>query len=85
VANINLPVQPAAQSTVQVPFFNQKPNDVFEYQIYDPIYNVTYTTTSSSPVDVLQSITIPVNIIGTPTSWNISRNNIPYATIFQDA
>jgi hypothetical protein len=85
VANVNIPVQSAAQNTVEVPFFNQKPNDLFEYDEYDPGTSTINSTTYASLIDSLQNIIIAPNTSGVPVQWPITRNGEPYLTIYQDA
>jgi len=81
VANINIPVQSAAESDVEIPIFLE--NGVAEMLGYGVDYNV-YTT------EQLVTVTIPENLTGLPKTFNYYRNtNItlgaPYLTIYQDA
>ena len=83
VANVNIPVQSALQSVVEVPLF---PNGFqsFDYQTVDPIFGLVAATTSTDE-DTLINITIPANTTGLPIEWSITRNYLPYTTIYQDA
>ncbi len=85
IANVNIPVQSNTQNTVEVPFFNVNPNDLFEYDEYDPITHTTNGTTYASLTDSLQDIIIAPNTSGVPVTWSITRNGEPYLTIYQDA
>lgn len=85
IANVNIPVQSNAQNTVEVPFFNVNPNDLFEYNEYDPITHTTGSTTYGSVNDSLQNVIIAPNTSGVPVTWPITRNGEPYLTIYQDA
>jgi len=84
IANINIPVQSAAQNTVQVPLFCQALEDLFEYQTLDPIYGLI-TRTEVIATDTLVDIIIPSNTTGLPIPWQITRGYQPYLTIYQDA
>ena len=83
VANVNIPIQPATQSVVEVPLF---PNgfQAFDYQTLDPILGLVAATTSTDE-DTLINITIPANTTGLPIEWPITRDGEPYTTIYQDA
>ena len=83
VANINIPIQPATQSVVEVPLF---PNgfQTFSYQSVIPISGLV-TVTTSTDVDTFRDITIPINTTGSPVQWPITRDGQLYATIYQDA
>ena len=83
VANINIPIQPAAQSVVEVPLF---PNgfQTFSYQSVIPISGLV-TVTTSTDVDTFRDITIPINTTGSPVQWPITRDGQLYTTIYQDA
>lgn len=84
VANINIPVQPAAQSTVQVPLFYQNTGNLFQYQTLDPFYGlVTHTEIIAN--DILVDIILPANTTGIPIEWSVTRGYLPYLTIYQDA
>ncbi len=81
VANINIPVQSAAESEVEIPIFLE--NGVADMLGYGVDYNV-YTT------EQLVTVTIPENLTGVPKTFNYYRNTSivlgePYLTIFQDA
>jgi hypothetical protein len=83
VANVNIPVQSALQSVVEVPLF---PNgfQAFDYQTVDPILGLVSVTTSTDE-DTLINITIPANTTGLPVQWSVTRDYLPYLTIYQDA
>lgn len=83
VANVNIPVQSNAQSVVEVPLF---PNgfQAFDYQTVDPILGLVSVTTSTDE-DTLINITIPANTTGLPVQWSVTRDYLPYTTIYQDA
>jgi hypothetical protein len=83
VANVNLPIQSALQSVVEVPLF---PNgfQAFDYQTVDPILGLVSVTTSTDE-DTLINITIPANTTGLPVQWSVTRDYLPYLTIYQDA
>jgi hypothetical protein len=83
VANVNIPQQSALESVVEVPLF---PNgfETFSYQTLDPILGLIFRETSTDE-DTLIDITIPANTTGLPIEWSITRNYLPYATIYQDA
>ncbi len=83
VANINIPVQPASQSELEVPFIPQG-EQVFEYQTVHPTLGLI-TQTITTDIDVLAIITIPANTTGNLVEWPITRDGIPYTTIYQDA
>ena len=83
VANVNIPVQSNVQSVVEVPLF---PNgfETFSYQTVDPILGLISQETSTDE-DTLINITIPANVTGLPIQWSVTRNYLPYLTIYQDA
>lgn len=83
VANVNIPVQSNVQSVVEVPLF---PNGFqsFDYQTVDPILGLVAATTSTDE-DTLINITIPANVTGLPVQWSVTRDYLPYLTIYQDA
>lgn len=83
VANVNIPVQSNVQSVVEVPLF---PNgfQAFDYQTVDPILGLVAATTSTDE-DTLINITIPANVTGLPIQWSVTRDYLPYLTIYQDA
>ena len=83
VANVNIPVQSNVQSVVEVPLF---PNgfETFSYQTVDPILGLISQETSTDE-DTLINITIPANATGLPIQWNVTRDYLPYLTIYQDA
>ena len=83
VANVNIPVQSNVQSVVEVPLF---PNGFqsFDYQTVDPILGLVAATTSTDE-DTLINITIPANVTGLPIQWSVTRDYLPYLTIYQDA
>ena len=83
VANVNIPVQSNVQSVVEVPLF---PNgfQAFDYQTVDPILGLVAATTSTDE-DTLINITIPANVTGLPVQWSVTRDYLPYLTIYQDA
>lgn len=83
VANINIPVQPALQSELEVPFIPQG-EQVFEYQTVHPTLGLI-TQTITTDIDVLAIITIPANTTGNLVEWPITRDGEPYLTIYQDA
>ena len=83
VANVNIPQQSALESVVEVPLF---PNgfETFSYQTVDPILGLISQETSTDE-DTLINITIPANTTGLPIEWSVTRNYLPYLTIYQDA
>ena len=83
VANVNIPVQSNVQSVVEVPLF---PNgfETFSYQTVDPILGLISQETSTDE-DTLINITIPANVTGLPIQWSVTRDYLPYLTIYQDA
>ncbi len=83
VANVNIPQQSALESVVEVPLF---PNgfQTFSYQSVVPFSGLVVVTTSTDE-DTLINITIPANTTGLPIEWPITRDNEPYAIIYQDA
>lgn len=84
IANVNIPVQPATQSTVQVPLFYQNTGNLFQYQTLDPVYGlVTHTEVITN--DILVDIILPANTTGVPIEWSVTRGYLPYLTIYQDA
>jgi hypothetical protein len=76
VANINIPVQSAAESNVEIPIFLE--NGVADMLGYGVDF-ITYTT------EQLVTVTIPENLTGLPKTFNYYRNTKPYLTIYQDA
>jgi hypothetical protein len=76
VANINIPVQSAAESEVEIPIFLE--NGVADMLGYGVDF-ITYTT------EQLVTVTIPENLTGLPKTFNYYRNTKPYLTIYQDA
>ena len=76
VANINIPVQSAAESEVEIPIFLE--NGVADMLGYGVDF-ITYTT------EQLVTVTIPENLTGLPKTFNYYRNTKPYFTIYQDA
>ena len=83
IANVNIPVQPASQSELEVPFIPQG-EQVFEYQTVHPTLGLI-TQTITTDIDVLAIITIPANTTGNLVEWPITRDGEPYTTIYQDA
>ena len=83
VANVNIPQQSALESVVEVPLF---PNgfETFSYQTLDPTLVLIFRETSTDE-DTLINITIPANVTGLPIEWSVTRNYLPYLTIYQDA
>jgi hypothetical protein len=73
VANINVPVQSAAESNVEIPIFLE--NGVADMLGYGVDF-IIYTT------EQLVTVTIPENL---PKTFNYYRNTKPYLTIYQDA
>ncbi len=76
VANINIPVQSAAESDVEIPIFLE--GGVADMLGYGVDF-ITYTT------EQLVTVTIPENLTGLPKTFNYYRNTKPYLTIYQDA
>ena len=76
VANINIPVQSAAESNVEIPIFLE--NGVADMLGYGVDF-ITYTS------EQLVTVTIPENLTGLPKTFNYYRNTKPYLTIYQDA
>jgi hypothetical protein len=76
VANVNIPVQSAAESNVEIPIFLE--NGVADMLGYGVDF-ITYTT------EQLVTVTIPENLTGLPKTFNYYRNTKPYLTIYQDA
>lgn len=76
VANINIPVQSAAESDVEIPIFLE--NGVADMLGYGVDF-ITYTT------EQLVTVTIPENLTGLPKTFNYYRNTKHYLTIYQDA
>lgn len=76
VANINIPIQSAAESDVEIPIFLE--NGVADMLGYGVDF-ITYTT------EQLVTVTIPENLTGLPKTFNYYRNTKPYLTIYQDA
>jgi hypothetical protein len=76
VANVNIPVQSAAESEVEIPIFLE--DGVADMLGYGVEF-ITYTT------EQLVTVTIPENLTGLPKTFNYYRNTKPYLTIYQDA
>jgi hypothetical protein len=77
VANVNLPIQQAATTTVEVPVFIENGQTSTEICV-----GATCTTYTS---EQLISITLPTNTSGVPVTTSLTRDGIPYTTIYQDA
>jgi hypothetical protein len=77
IANVNLPIQQAATTTVEVPVFIENGQTSTEICV-----GATCTTYTS---EQLISITLPTNTSGVPVETSLTRDGIPYTTIFQDA
>lgn len=76
VVNINIPIQSAAESDVEIPIFLE--NGVADMLGYGVDF-ITYTT------EQLVTVTIPENLTGLPKTFNYYRNTKPYLTIYQHA
>jgi hypothetical protein len=77
VANVNLPIQQAATTTVEVPVFIENGQTSTEICV-----GATCTTYTS---EQLISVTLPTNTSGVPVTTSLTRDGIPYLTIYQDA
>jgi hypothetical protein len=77
VANVNVPIQTAATTTVEVPVFIENGQTSTEICV-----GATCTTYTS---EQLISITLPTNTSGVPVETSLTREGIPYTTIYQDA
>lgn len=77
IANVNLPIQQAATTSVEVPIFIE--NGQTETEICVGATCTTYTS------DQLISVTLPTNTSGVPVATSLTRDGIPYTTIYQDA
>lgn len=77
VANVNLPIQQAATTTVEVPVFIENGQTSTEICV-----GATCTTYTS---EQLISVTLPTNTSGVPVTTSLTRDGIPYTTIYQDA
>jgi len=77
VANVNLPIQQAATTTIEVPVFIE--NGQTSTEICVGATCTTYTA------EQLISITLPTNTSGVPVTTSLTRDGIPYTTIYQDA
>lgn len=77
IANVNLPIQQAATTSVEVPVFIE--NGQTETEICVGATCTTYTA------DQLISVTLPTNTSGVPVATSLTRDGIPYTTIYQDA
>jgi hypothetical protein len=77
VANVNLPIQQAATTTVEVPVFIE--NGQTSTEICVGATCTTYTA------EQLISVTLPTNTSGVPVATSLTRDGIPYTTIYQDA
>jgi hypothetical protein len=77
VANVNIPQQSALESVVEVPLF--LPNGESEFEICVEDLCSTYYQSQ------LLEITLLENTTGLPKDTRLTRNGIPYATIYQDA
>lgn len=77
VANVNLPIQQAATTSVEVPVFIE--NGQTETEICVGATCTTYTA------EQLISVTLPTNTSGVPVETLLTRDGIPYTTIYQDA
>ena len=77
VANVNLPIQQAATTIVEVPVFIE--NGQTSTEICVGATCTTYTA------EQLISVTIPTNTSGVPVEILLTRDGIPYTTIYQDA
>jgi hypothetical protein len=77
IANVNLPIQQAATTTVEVPVFIENGQTSTEICV-----GATCTTYTS---EQLISITLPTNTSGVPVETSLTRDGIPYTTIYQDA
>jgi len=76
VANINIPVQPAAGGNVEIPIFTL--NGVANMTVNNADY---YDYTS----DQLITYTVTANVTGLPRTFYFERNGEFYTTIYQDA
>jgi hypothetical protein len=77
IANVNLPIQQAATTTVEVPVFIENGQTSTEICV-----GATCTTYTS---EQLISVTLPTNTSGVPVTTSLTRDGIPYTTIYQDA
>ena len=77
IANVNLPIQQAATTSVEVPVFIENGQTSTEICV-----GATCTTYTS---EQLISVTIPTNTSGVPVETLLTRDGIPYTTIYQDA
>jgi hypothetical protein len=77
IANVNLPIQQAATTTVEVPVFIE--NGQTSTEICVGATCTTYTA------EQLISVTLPTNTSGVPVTTSLTRDGIPYTTIYQDA
>ncbi len=77
IANVNLPIQTATTATVEVPVFIENGQTSTEICV-----GATCTTYTS---EQLISITLPTNTSGVPVETSLTRDGIPYTTIYQDA
>jgi hypothetical protein len=77
IANVNLPIQQAATTTVEVPVFIENGQTSTEICV-----GATCTTYTS---EQLISVTLPTNTSGVPVTTSLTRDGEPYLTIYQDA
>ena len=77
IANVNLPIQQASTTTVEVPVFIENGQTSTEICV-----GATCTTYTS---EQLISITLPTNTSGIPVETSLTRDGIPYTTIYQNA
>jgi len=77
VANVNLPIQQATTTIVEVPVFIENGQTSTEICV-----GATCTTYTS---EQLISVTLPTNTSGVPVTTSLTRDGIPYTTIYQDA
>jgi hypothetical protein len=77
IANVNLPIQQASTTTIEVPVFIE--NGQTSTEICVGATCTTYTA------EQLISVTLPTNTSGVPVETSLTRDGIPYTTIYQDA
>ena len=77
VANVNIPQQSALESVVEVPLFLPNGESEFEFCVED-LCSTYYESQ-------LLEVTLLANTTGLPKDTRLTRNGIPYTTIYQDA